>query len=86
MTPIITVHFLHPVTDERLTLQLSRDTVIDTLTPHLYDAGFIKPQKPGYRYLVQNHLCGSKHHLADYLPDTADEMTVKVFNIPTIMT
>ena len=30
MTPIITVHFLHPVTDEKLTLQLSRDTVIDT--------------------------------------------------------
>ena len=35
MTPIITVHFLHPVTDERLTLQLSRDTVIDTMMPDL---------------------------------------------------
>lgn len=53
MTPIITVHFLHPVTDERLTLQLSRDTVIDTLTPHLYDAGFIKPQKPGTAILFK---------------------------------
>ena len=86
MTPIITVHFLHPVTDARLTLQLSRDTVIDTLTRHLYDTGFISPQKPGYRYLIQNHLCGNKHHLSDYLPDNEDEITLKVFHIPTIMT
>jgi hypothetical protein len=86
MKDLITVHFLHPETDAQLQLQLPRDTVIDTLTGHLYEAGFIEPQKPGYRYLVQNHLCGSKHILANYLPETADEMTVKVFNIPTIMT
>ena len=86
MNDIITVHFQHHTTDATLTLKLPRNTVIRTLTTHLYEAGFIDPQKPGYRYLVQDHLCGSNHILGNYLPDSADEMTIKVFNIPTIMT
>ena len=86
MSDIIKVHFLHHSTDATITLELPRNTVIDTLTKHLYDANFIEPQKPGYRYLVSDHLCGNKHILANYLPDSKDEMTVKVFNIPTIMT
>lgn len=82
----IKVHFLHHSTDATITLELPRNTVIDTLTKHLYAEGFIEPQKPGYRYLIQDHLCGNKHLLANYLPDTADELTIKVFHIPTIMT
>lgn len=86
MKDIIKVHFLHHSTDASITLELPRNTVIETLTGHLYEAKFIEPQKPGYRYLIQDHLCGSKHILANYLPDAADELTIKVFNIPTIMT
>ena len=41
MSDIITVHFQHHTTDATLTLELPRNTVIDTLTPHLYEAGFI---------------------------------------------
>lgn len=86
MNDMIKVHFQHHSTDALLTLELPRNTVIDTLTQHLYDAGFIEPQKPGYRYLIENHLCGNKHLLAYYLPESSDELTIKVFHIPTIMT
>ena len=86
MSNLIKVHFLHHTTDDVITLEFPRDTVIDTLTGYLYEKGFIEPQKPGYRYLIQDHLCGNKHTLANYLPDDADELTIKVFHIPTIMT
>lgn len=86
MSCTVTVRFLHPTTNEQISIDLPRDTVIDTLTRYLYEKGFIEPQKPGYRYLIQDHLCGNNHVLADYLPDTSDELTIKVFHIPTIMT
>ena len=53
MSDIITVHFQHHTTDATLTLELPRNTVIDTLTPHLYEAGFIDPQKPGIDILFR---------------------------------
>ena len=82
---MITVRFLHPTHDRETVLQLPRNTHFSALTELLYAEGFVVPQKPGYRYLYQDHLCGMEHELGDYIPETASEMELKVFDIPVIM-
>ena len=82
---IITVNIQHHDTKEVLTLQLPRDTAFSALTPLLYEKKFVEPQRPGYRYLYQDHLCGTKHILGDYIPDTATEIQLRVFNIPYVI-
>ncbi len=82
---MIQVRFRDAVAHTELTLSLSRDTRIDALTPLLYDRGFLKPQKPGYRYLFQDHLCGENHLLEDYLPAGARAMELEIFRYPQIM-
>lgn len=81
----ITVRLLHPVYDRQITLELPRDAHFSALTPLMYEQGFVLPQKPGYRYLYQDHLCGMEHELGDYIPETAVEIELKVFDIPVIM-
>lgn len=81
----ITVHLLHPVYDRQMTLELPRDTHFSALTPLMYEQGFVLPQKPGYRYLYQDHMCGMEHELGDYISETAVEIELKVFDIPVIM-
>lgn len=82
---MITVRFLHPTGDEQLTLRLPRDTRFSALTALLYEKQFIEPQKPGYNYLYQEHLCGMGHTLGDYIPAEAQEMELKIFHFPVIM-
>ena len=45
----------------------------------------MEPQRPGYRYLYQDHLCGTKHTLGDYIPENAAEIQLRVFNIPYVI-
>ena len=82
---LITVHLLHPVEEKELTLQLPRDTRLAALTPMAYEQKFVEPQKPGYSYLYQDHLCGSGHTLGDYIPAEAAEITLQMFGFPAIM-
>ena len=51
----------------------------------MYEKDFVKPQKPGYRFIYQEHLCGMAHELGDYIPESASEIELKVFDIPVIM-
>ena len=81
----IQVRFLHPFTGEALTVSLPRDTRFSGLTALLYEKGFLEPQKPGYRYLYQDHLCGENHLLEDYLPAEAAAMELEIFHYPQIM-
>lgn len=81
----ITVRFLHPTEDRQLTLPLPRDTRFSELTALLYGQKFVEPQKPGYSYLYQEHLCGMGHTLGDYIPAEAGELELKVFHFPVIM-
>ena len=82
---IITVRILHHTSDAVLELQLPRDTALSALTPLLYERKFVEPQRPGYRYLYQDHLCGTKHTLGDYIPDTATDIELKAFNVPYVI-
>ena len=81
----IQVHFSDFVKHTELTLSLPADTPFSALTPLLYEKGFLAPQKPGYRYLYQDHLCGENHLLADYLPPQAASMELEIFRYPQIM-
>lgn len=45
----IQVRFNDTVYHRSLAAELPRDTRIGTLTPLLYEKGFLAPQKPGYR-------------------------------------
>ena len=83
---MITVTLLHPTMEDRkLTLELPRETKFSDLTPMMYEKDFVKPQKPGYRFIYQEHLCGMAHELGDYIPESASEIELKVFDIPVIM-
>lgn len=82
---MVTVRFLHPTSGDELTMELPRDTRFSALTALLYDQGFVDPQKPGYRFLYQDHLCGTQHALEDYIPETAGEIQLKVFHIPYVI-
>ena len=83
---MITVTLLHPTMEDRkLILELPRETRSAQLTDMLYAQEFVQPQKPGYRYLYQDHLCGMAHELGDYIPEDASEIELKVFDIPVIM-
>ena len=79
------VRFFHPVTKEPLTLSLSDDTRFSALTPLLYEQGFLAPQKPGYAYLCQEHLCGMNHTLADYVPAGTREISLEIFPFPQVL-
>ena len=77
--------FFHPVTKESLTLSLPGDTRFSTLTPLLCEQGFLAPQKPGYAYLYQEHLCNMNHTLADYVPAEAREISLEIFPFPQVL-
>lgn len=82
---IIQVRFSDFVRHRELTLALPADTPFSALTPLLYEKGFLAPQKPGYRYLYQDHLCGDNHLLEDYLPPQTQTMELEIFRYPQIM-
>ena len=81
----IQVRFIDFVRHRELTLTLPRDTRFSALTPMLYERGFLTPQKPGYRYLYQGHLCGDNLLLEDYIPEKAASMELEIFRYPQIM-
>ena len=81
----IQVRFSDFVKHMELTVSLPRDTRFSALTPLLYERGFLTPQKPGYRYLYQDHLCGENHCLEDYLPAEAPSIELEIFRYPQIM-
>ena len=81
----IQVRFSDFVNHAELTLDLPAGTPFSALTPLLYERGFLTPQKPGYRYLCQDHLCGENHCLEDYLPAEAPSMELEIFRYPQIM-
>lgn len=79
MSKNIKVNFLHPKTDEVLTLEIPDDTRFEQLTKLLYQKDFVLVQKPGYRYIVQGHIAGNIHTLRDYMPEDSDEITLRIF-------
>lgn len=82
---LVRVRFSYQERDDMIDIELPAGTCFMELDGHLYALGYLIPQKPGYAYLVRNHLCGGGEHLYDYLPEGADQMEIRVFGIPQIM-
>lgn len=81
----IRVVFRHPQGKAPLTLELPQDTRFSALTPLLYENHFVEQQKPGWRCLYQEHLCGMKHTLADYVPEDAEEIVLDLFGFSQVL-
>lgn len=81
----VRVRFLRPGRGEILSVELPRETRFSELTPLLCGKGCLEPQKPGYRYIFQEHMCGMNHSLEDYLPAGAAELELEVFQFPAIL-
>ena len=81
----IRVRFYNPETKAELTLDLPRDTRFASLTPMLRERGFADGRKAGWRYLYQEHLCGNKHRLADYVPEGAEEIRLDLFGFSQVL-
>lgn len=75
----------HPRKDAVIELCLDRKTKIGDLTAILYEKKFLEWQKPGYRYLSKGHLLAETHNLDDYMDKKENEITITVFDVPTIM-
>ena len=81
----IRVVFRHPQGKAPLTLELPRDTRFSALTALLYEHDFVPRQKPGWRCLYQEHLCGMNHCLADYVPEDAGEIELDLFGFSQVL-
>ena len=81
----IRVVFRHPQGKAPLTLELPRDTRFSALTPMLRERGLADGRKAGWRYLYQEHLCGMKHTLADYVPEDAEEIVLDLFGFSQVL-
>ena len=81
----IRVRFRNPESKAELTLDLPRDTSFAALTPMLQERGFADRRKAGWRYLYQEHLCGMRHHLADYVPEDAEEIALELFGFSQVL-
>lgn len=81
----IQVRFFNPETRETLTLPLPRETRFADLTPMLQERGFADRRKAGWRYLYQEHLCGMRHRLCDYVPEEAEEIALDLFGFSQVL-
>ena len=68
-----------------LTVELPRSTRFSALTEVLYAHDFVEWQKPGWRCLYQEHLCGTNHTLADYVPEGAEEIVLDLFGFSQVL-
>jgi hypothetical protein len=81
----IQARFYNPETRESLTLTLPRNTRFAALTAMLQERGFADGRKAGWRYLYQDHLCGMKHMLSDYVPENAEEIALDLFGFSQVL-
>ncbi len=65
--------------------QLPASTRIGALTALLNEQG-VKPfQRVGYGYIAEGHLCSELFSLADYLPQEADSIALRIFAYPQVL-
>ncbi|MBO4915851.1 MAG: hypothetical protein J5449_11690 [Oscillospiraceae bacterium] len=82
---LITLRLRHPESDAVLTVELPDSTRFEGLGAILRERAFVYPQKPGYAFLANGHMCSANHCLRDYLPSGSNELDIQIFGIPQIM-
>ncbi len=79
------VHLFDPESRAELTLELPRDTRFSALAAILQEREFVDRRKAGWRFLYQEHLCGTDHTLADYVPEDAEEIRLDLFGFSQVL-
>ncbi|MBP5750513.1 MAG: hypothetical protein J6X24_06965 [Firmicutes bacterium] len=65
--------------------ELPASTQLYALTDLLYEKG-LKPFQPiGYAYIAAGHLCNNIFTLADYMPEDADSIELRIFDYPQVL-
>ena len=65
--------------------QLPVSTQLYALTQLLYEKG-LKPFQPiGYGYIAKGHLCNNIFTLAEYMPEDADSIELRIFDYPQVL-
>ena len=82
---IVNVHLYDPETGTDWTGSLPASTEIGTLTDLLYEKKLKAFQPVGYGYIAEGHLCNNRFTLADYMPDSADSIELRIFAYPQVL-
>ena len=82
---IVNVHLYDPETGTDWTGSMPASTEIGTLTDLLYEKKLKAFQLVGYGYIAEGHLCNNRFTLADYMPDSADSIELRIFAYPQVL-
>ena len=65
--------------------QLPASTQLYALTDLLYENKLKPFQRIGYGYIAAGHLCNNIFTLADYMPEGADSIELRIFNYSQVL-
>ena len=65
--------------------QLPVSTQLSALTDLLYENKLKPFQRIGYGYIAKGHLCNNIFTLAEYMPEDADSIELRIFNYPQVL-
>ena len=82
---IVNVRLYYPENDVEWTGKLSADTKLSALTDILYEKKLMPFQRIGYGYIAKGHLCNNFFTLADYMPEGADSIELRIFANPQVL-
>ena len=85
MDRMVNVRLYDPETGMEWRGRMPAATQFVALTDLLVEKG-LKPFQPvGYGYIAAGHLCNNTFTLADYMPEDADAIDLRVFCYPQVL-
>ena len=82
---LVNVRLYDPETGTDWTGALPASTQIEALTGLLYEKKLKAFQPIGYGYIAEGHLCNNRFILADYMPEDADSIELRIFAYPQVL-
>ncbi len=82
---MVNVRLYYPENNVEWTGSLAADTKISALTDLLYENKLMPYQRIGYGYIAKGHLCNNFFTLADYMPESADSIELRIFANPQVL-
>ena len=76
---LVNVRLYDPETGTDWSGQLPASLQIEALTDLLYEKKLKAFQPIGYGYVAKGHLCNNSFTLADYMPEDADAIELRIF-------
>ena len=82
---MVNVRLYDPETGMDWNGSLPASTKLNALTDLLVEKGLKPALATGYGYIAAGHLCNNLFTLADYMPEDADAVTLRVFCYPQVL-